>query len=93
MTTTTTTASPSPNPSPSPNQARRRRPETLGHFVVGMRYRAGGHGATLTWADGSSASYSARAVFRLEQLPVHVKGRVFRVDALNYETPGPVPDP
>jgi hypothetical protein len=64
--------------------------------VVGLLYRAGGHGVTLTWRDGTSTTYAARAVFRLEQMPSRVKGRAFRLSngaAMTYEAPAPVPRP
>jgi len=72
--------SPSPNPSPS------RPPERMGQYVVGRRYRAGGHGLTLTWTDGTTTHYAARAVFRLERVPVKVTGRAHRIsDGMTYE--------
>jgi len=73
---------PSPNPPLNPS-----RPERMGQYVVGRRYRAGGHGVTLTWVDGTSTRYAARAVFRLEQVPIKVSGRAHRIgQAMTYET-------
>ena len=75
------------NPSPSLPLSPSRPPERMGQYVVGRRYRAGGHGVTLTWPDGTTTHYAARAVFRLEQLPVKVVGRAHRCgDAMTYET-------
>jgi len=58
----------------------------MGQYVVGRRYRAGGHGLTLTWPDGTTTRYPARAVFRLEQVPAKVVGRAHRIaDAMTLE--------
>jgi len=59
----------------------------MGQYVVGRRYRAGGHGVTLTWPDGTSTTYAARAVFRLERVPIKVTGRAHRIgEPMSYET-------
>jgi len=65
-------------------------------YVTGQFYRAGPPGVVITWRDGSTTTYSARALVVLERQPLRVRGRLFRTTSsgtLAYEAPALVGQP
>jgi hypothetical protein len=67
----------------------------MDRYAVGKLYRAGPGGVVITWADGSTAAYSAHELIYLKRVPLAIKGRIFRSrrrHTLEYEAPAMVPE-
>ena len=65
-----------------------------GRYVVGTLYRAGPGGVVITWADGTTRTYSAREQVYLKHQPRRIEGRLYRRrgSVLEYEAPALVPE-
>lgn len=67
-----------------------------GRYVVGKLYRAGPHGVSITWRDGTTTAYPARALLTLDQAPRRIDGRLYRAlrgNQVQYEAPTMIPEP